>query len=237
MIVPESPGGSGPTPAGALARTRHQKQKSPESPEGSGAPVGFINPGSLADRLSNKGSAQADNTQLMGRPKYRNDGPEGRSNHRPEGLAKEERRPLSDSGPLSDRSAHFGLHPASGHSLRPEGLAKALLPTLTPRLRPGTQKPCSLLFFDWHNQSRLGPTDRGSKVRRTSQTSIPGTIPCTPVEIVLCNLPDTNNVVDADIFPYSIVGAINSHMVRLPHMPLGIDSVVGAGIYRTRRTW
>ena len=54
---------------------------------------------SLADRLSNKGSAQADNTQLMGQPKYLNNRPEGRSNHRPEGLPEEERRPFSDSGP------------------------------------------------------------------------------------------------------------------------------------------
>ena len=42
-----------------------------------------------------------------------------------------------------------------------------------------------------------------------------------------------SSVVGADIFPYSIVGAINSHMVRHPHMPLGIDSVVGVGIYHT----
>ena len=33
----------------------------PESPRGSGAPVGFINPGSLGDRLPNKGSAQRTN--------------------------------------------------------------------------------------------------------------------------------------------------------------------------------
>ena len=107
------------------------------------------------------------------------------------------------------------------------------------------QRPCSLLFFDWRNQSQLGPTNRGrvlrkdqgmdgeSKARRTSQTMIPGTIPCTPTGTVLCNRLDTNSVVGADIFPYSIMGAINSHTVRLPHMPLGIDSVVGAGIYRT----
>ena len=75
--------------------------------------------------------------------------------------------------------------------------------------------------------------DRESNTGRTSQTSIPRTIPYTPAEIVLRNLPDTNSVVGADIFPYSIVGAINSHTVRLPHMPLGIDSVVGARIYRT----
>ena len=38
---------------------------------------------------------------------------------------------------------------------------------------------------------------------------------------------DPSSVVGTDIFPNSIVGAINSHMVRHPHMPLGIDSVVG----------
>ena len=62
-------------------------------------PVRFINPGSLADWLPNKGSARADNAQLMGRPKYQNDRPGGRSNHRPKGLAEEERRPFTDSGP------------------------------------------------------------------------------------------------------------------------------------------
>ena len=35
--------------------------------------VGFINLGSLADRLPRKCSAQADSTQLMGRPKYLSD--------------------------------------------------------------------------------------------------------------------------------------------------------------------
>ena len=35
--------------------------------------------------------------QLMGRPKYLNDKPEGRSNHRPEGLAEEEQHLFSDS--------------------------------------------------------------------------------------------------------------------------------------------
>ena len=73
-----------------------------------------------------------------------------------------------------------------------------------------------------------------SKAGCTSQTSISGTIPCTPAEMVLCNLPDTNNVVGVDIFSYSIVGVINSDTVRLPHMHLDIDSVVGAKIYRTK---
>ena len=75
--------------------------------------VGFINPGSLVDRIPYKGSAQQTtlqtNVQLMGRPKCLNDRPEGRSNHRPEGLAEEERRPLLISACFSDRSTRFGL--------------------------------------------------------------------------------------------------------------------------------
>ena len=96
--------------------------------------VGFINPGSLADRLPNKSSAQTDNVQLMGRPKYLNDRPEGRSNHRPEGLAEEERRPFLTPAHLSDRSARFGLQPASGWPLRPEGLAKSTASNSDPAL-------------------------------------------------------------------------------------------------------
>ena len=47
-------------------KTKIPQKILPESSEGLRAPVGFINPGSLADRLPNKGSAQADNTQLLG---------------------------------------------------------------------------------------------------------------------------------------------------------------------------
>ena len=90
--------------------------------------VGFMNPESLLDRIPCKSSAQQTtlqtNVQLMGRPKYLNNRPEGRSNHRPKGLAEEERRPLPTPTRLSDRSARFGLQSASGQPLRPEGLAK-----------------------------------------------------------------------------------------------------------------
>ena len=34
-----------------------------------------------------------------------------------------------------------------------------------------------------------------------------GTIPCIPIGTVLHNHPDTNSIVGADIYPYSIVGA------------------------------
>ena len=51
---------------------------------------------------------------------------------------------------------------------------------------------------------------------------------------VLCNRPNTNNIVGADISLYSIVGIVKLPYGQAPHVPLGIDSVVGAGIYRAR---
>ena len=48
-----------------------------EAPRSSTKIVGFINPGSLTDRLPNRGSAQADNAQLVGWPRYLNDKLEG----------------------------------------------------------------------------------------------------------------------------------------------------------------
>ena len=88
------------------------------------------------------------------------------------------------------------------------------------------------------------------KLGRTSQTTLSGTIPRAPTETVLCNHPDTNSIVGADIYLYSVVGAVNSHTVRpptclwasivlwapgftvpgecgeTPHMPLGINSIL-----------
>ena len=125
MILPKTLGGSGATPA---IKTKIPWTILPESPGGSGAPIGFINPGSLMDRLPSKGLAQqintTNNTQLLGRPKYLNNRPEGRSNHRPDDLAEEERRPFLTPAHLSDWSARFGLQSAFGWPLRPEGLAK-----------------------------------------------------------------------------------------------------------------
>ena len=66
----------------------------------------------------------------MGRPKYLNDRPEGRSNHRLEGLAEEERRPVPTPARLSDRSARFGLQPTS-EMVSPTG-GPGQTPLLTP---------------------------------------------------------------------------------------------------------
>ena len=111
--------------------------------------------------------------------------------------------------------------------------------------------PTGATRTDWGHSTRNACSE-GTR-RRTekasqgaqSQTTIPGTIPCT----VLYNHPDTNSIVGADISFYSIVGAVNSHMVRpptylwasivlwalgftvpgergeTPHMPLSINSV------------
>ena len=157
--------------------------------------VGFINPGSLADRLPNKGLAQADNAQIMGQPKYQNNRPEGRSNHRPEGLTEEERRPFSNSSPplRPERSLRSPTHLWTASLTGRPG--QSTTSDSDPTSPTGVcKKPCSLLFSDWRNQSQLGPTDRGrplgedqetnraSKAGHSSQTAIPRTIPYTPPE-------------------------------------------------------
>ena len=137
--------------------------------------------------------------------------------------------PVSDSSPplRSKRSLRF---PALFRTASPtERPGQSTTSDSDPHLQLGdAPNSFSLLFSNWRIQSRLGLTDRGrplgkdqradgeSKTGCTSQTMIPGTVPCTPVEIVLCNLPNTNSVVGTDIFPYSIVGVINSHTVSLP---------------------
>ena len=85
----------------------------------------------------------------------------------------------------------------------------------------------------------MGPTDWGrplgkdqrtngeSKAKRTSQTMVPGTVPCTPTEIALYNLPDTNSIVGADIFLYSIVGAIKLLYGKAPPHASGHQQCCG----------
>ena len=113
-------------------------------------PVGFINQRSLVDRLPNKGSAQADNAQLMGRPQYLDKRPEGRSNHQPKGLAEEERRLFSDSSP----------------PLRPEGSLRSLarLRTASPIGRPGQNTTSN-------SDPRLRPGVRQTPTHSSSPTS------------------------------------------------------------------
>ena len=67
--------------------------------------VGFVNPGSLGDRLSRQGSAQESNYNR----------PEGWPSRRPEGLDQKERRPLVDPFGPPLRSEHLLWPPdASG---------------------------------------------------------------------------------------------------------------------------
>ena len=161
----------------------------PESPGGSGAPIGFINLGSLADQL----------------PRKRLGPSRQRATHGPAQVSKQQARRAIQS--TTGRSGRGRAAPIfdSGPPLRSARSDSSCLRTASPTERSGqsttsdsdsmsstggTQKPCSPLFSDWRNQSRLGPTDRGrpsgkdqgtngeSKARRSSQTMIPGTVPC-----------------------------------------------------------
>ena len=91
--------------------------------------VGFINSGSLGDRLLRQGSVQES--------KYNR--PEERPSRRPEGLDRKERRPLVDSLGSPLRSEHSLRPPAAyGRPLRSEGLAQSPTSDSDPAsLRPG----------------------------------------------------------------------------------------------------
>ena len=97
-------------------------------------------PGVPRDRLRRPGSAQENSLQFMGRPKKsKNNGPGGQTGRRPEGPPKERTparqllRPTSPIGALALGTSH--LQAAFDRKAWP----KTLLPTPTPRLRPGTR--------------------------------------------------------------------------------------------------
>ena len=97
----------------------------------------------------------------MGRPKYLNNRPEGRSNHRSEGLTKEERHPFPTPAHISDQINRFDLQPASGRPLRLEGLAKTPLLTPTRVSDRGCAKPLltallQLAHSELNGTNRLG---------------------------------------------------------------------------------
>lgn len=172
-ILPESLGGSGATPAGALTRTHHQDKNSLDDStriaRGLGGSCRVHKPGvphgsTSQLRLSPAGNV-VDNTQLMGRPKYLNDRPKGQSNHRPKGLVEEERCPFSTLAHLFDRSAHFGLQPTFRRPLRPEGLAKALLPTPTHVSNWGCTKPLFTALLQLAHSEPTGTNRPGMPVR------------------------------------------------------------------------
>ena len=83
--------------------------------------VGFINPGSLGDRLPCQGSAQAGSTQLMGRPKDLKQqakravqSPTGRSGQRETSPARRLLRPTSPTGALTSDSCRLRTAPPIG---------------------------------------------------------------------------------------------------------------------------
>ena len=137
------------------------------------------------------------------------------------------------------------------------------LPTLTRVYDRGCTNLYLQLFSDWRSRSRLRPTDRGhplgedlenrqSKQGRTlKSTAIPRTIHCTPTgqyrqdmsegcpaTFQACQNP--SSVVSADVCPTVLwVPSIPmpSKHGKTPHMPLGINNVMGAINPHTRQTW
>ena len=192
----------------------------PKSPGGSGAPVGFINPGSLGDRLPRQGSAQENSMQSMGWPKsLKNKGSGGQSGRQPGTYPKGQNARSSTSlAHLSDRSARFGHRLPLGGSSDQKAWPKTLLPTPTPRLRPGTRmkhadrsSPTGAARADWSHPTGDARSEgtRGERRRqRTKSNHDTGTIPCTPVGTVLHDRPNVSSIIGVDICIYSIVGAV-----------------------------
>ena len=118
----------------------------PESPRGAGAPVGFINPGSLGDRLPRQGSTQESKKQ---QGKGTAQQPIGRFGPRRATPARQLLRPTYPTGALAPGSSRLQTASPIGRPapsptsnsdpvpLRP-GYVRTLLPTPTPRLRLGT---------------------------------------------------------------------------------------------------
>ena len=102
----------------------------------------------------------------MGRPKYLNDRPEGRSNHRTEGLAEEERRPLLTSARLSDRKHSLqSLAPLWKASLtgRP---GQTLLSTPTRVSDRGCTKPLLTTLLQLTQSEPIGTNRPGMPARK-----------------------------------------------------------------------
>ena len=176
----------------------------------------------------------------MGWPKsLKHNGPEGQSGRRPEGLPKRtSARSSTSSAHLSDRSTRFRHQPS------PDGLSdrkawpKTLLPTPIPRIRPETRgkpacrsSPTGAARADWGHPTGDARSEgtRGERRRQcASQTTILGTIPCTPVGTVLHNRLDTNSIVGAAICVYSIVGAVGLPYGKKPPTCLWASIVLWA---------
>jgi len=143
--------------------------------------VGFINPGSIVDRLPRQGSAQES--------KYNR--PEERPSRRPEGLGQKERHPLINPFGPPLRSEHLLQPPTvSRRPLRLEGLAQSATSGFDPassiedRRNPAHRSsPTDALRADWNRPTRDARSEGTrrcvdkSKARLTSQNHCTRTIP------------------------------------------------------------
>ena len=144
---------------------------------------------------------------------------------------------------LSNRSTGFRPRPPS-HGLRSESLTQGPPPTLTPRLRPGfienlahryspTGMPEPTRAIRPGTPAREEPEGVRRKARRGSQVKPRHQGPY-PMEQYFTTALPHNSIIGADICLYSIVGVGQKHPYGRTPMPLGINSVMGTGIHRTR---
>ena len=154
--------------------------------------VGFINPGSLGDRLPRQGSAQENSMLFMGRPKsLKHNGPEGQSGRRPEGLPKRtSTRSSTCSAHLSDRNTGALASDTSRlRAVSPIGrpgpkrcfLLRPRVSDQRLRRKPTCRSsPASATRTDWGHltgDARSEGTRGEQKRQRTSQTMILGPYP------------------------------------------------------------
>ena len=185
----------------------------------------------------------------MGRPKYLNNRPEGRSNHRPEGLAKEERRPFSD----------FGLPRQLERSLRSPACLRTAFPTGRPgrdttfdsdpassigvRKNPAhCSSPTGAIRADWdqptgdarseRTRERTEKARQGTQIKPRYQGPYPVRL---QKQYSATSL--THSVVGADIFPTVLWAPLNSHTVRLPPHASGHEQCCGRRHLPYQVTW
>ena len=162
---------------------------------------------------------------------------------RPEGLAKKEQRSFLTSVRLSDQKAW----PRKGPCLRP-GIH---------RTSAYSSSPTSAVGADWdqptkdarsiRTRKRMKQVRQGTQVNRNTEDCTLHTCrivtdrTCQEGALQPSRQARIQAVLWAPTFALQCCGRYQlpyqTNMVRLPHVPLGINSVVGAGIYHTRRTW
>ena len=172
-------------------------------------PVGFINPGSLGDRLLRQGSSQeSKNKQGKGAVQH----PTRRPGPRRATPARRLLQPTYPTGALDSGSSRLRTAspigrpaPSPTSDTDPASLRLGLVGTLlTTLLRPAHSEPTGAIRPGAPRSEGTRRRVEKGKARLTSQNHY--TRDHTLHGTVLCSHPDTNSIVGVDISLYSIVG-------------------------------